>query len=424
MKIFLVKRLPIWLCLLTIWMGSLSCNFLFQTLSQASVPSKQLTSVPLLSSTEFALTQQMATATQAILTSPTAVAAPTRPSQAVVVASYCDLQDCSQYTYPGDWANGVYGGTEGVMLVLPGQVWTASDFVGIQQWDPQTGKLVKTIPDTVENDFADIKYDGKQVWAYALVLKQASANSRYTGALYVIDPVQGELVKKIEIPNHADDKDDDAIDFTQIGISPGKVWVKDRLIDVQTFEPTITKANFMIGNLHFAYDGQGQMWIQGDTCFECPHSIWKYDVQDPAKITYTGLTAYPDLTTHENLIMAGGKMWATAIYQKSLEQNTDDNWELLAYDLKNSDKPAIKTDISKEMTGRYGGEILAADNHVIWLAPNDNNGEVYYYDQTNGQLLGSLHVGALITTMQFDGQYLWVMDNEHGLEKIALPWAP
>ena len=133
--------------------------------------------MPLLPSTESVSTQQITTATQAILTSPTAAAIPTHPSQPVVAASYCDLQDCSQYTYPGDWANGVYGGAEGVMLVLPGQIWTGSDFVGIQQWDPKTGKLVKTIPDTVENDFADIKYDGKQVWAYALVLQQASADS-------------------------------------------------------------------------------------------------------------------------------------------------------------------------------------------------------------------------------------------------------
>ncbi len=219
------------------------------------------------------------------------------------------------------------------------------------------------------------------------------------------------------------------IDFTQIGISPGKVWVKDRLIDTQTFEPTLLHANFFEANTHLAYDGQGQMWIQGTTCADrdvpdCLYSIRKYNLTDPTKHINTGLTGYPDLTDHRNLIMAGGKMWATATYQKSLEQNTDDNWELLAYDLKNSDKPVIKTEISKEMTGRYGGEILAADNHVIWLAPNGQDGKVYYYDQANGQLLGSLHVGALISSMQFDGQYLWVMDDEHGLEKIALPWAP
>ena len=117
MKISLTKRLPIWLGLLTLWMGNLSCNFLFQTLSQASVPSKQLTSVPLLSSTESTSTQQITTATQAILANPTAAALPTRPSEPVVAASYCNLQDCSQYTYPGDFVHGVYGGTHGFLKV-------------------------------------------------------------------------------------------------------------------------------------------------------------------------------------------------------------------------------------------------------------------------------------------------------------------
>jgi hypothetical protein len=346
----------------------------------------------------------------------------------VVAASYCILQDCSQYTYPGDWLHGVYGGSEGVMLVLPGQIWIAADFTGIQQWDPQTGKLVKTIPNTVETDFTDIKYDGTQVWVYALVIPTASSSAIETGVLYVIDPVQGKLVKKIAVDNDKkQDIENDAIDFPNIGVSPGKIWVKDRLIDTQTFVTDIMPWNFIFGNAHFAYDGQGMMWVQGDACPDCAHSIYIYDVTDPKKKLGTGdsagLTSSPDLTAHQNLIMAGGKMWATAIYWKNAADQTA-YWELLAYDIHHNEKPLIKTDISKEMTGRSGGEILAADNHAIWLAPNDNNGEVYYYDQANGQLLGSLHVGALIYSMQFDGQNLWVMDNEHGLEKIALPWAP
>ena len=313
------------------------------------------------------------------------------------------------------------------MLAIRGQIWIASNFVGIQQWDPQTGKLVKTIPNTVENDFTDIKYDGRQVWVYALVSQPSSNNHTvYIGVLYDINPVQGELVKKIDIPNDqniAQGGQDDALDYPYIGISPGKVWVKDRVIDPQTFKPLIMQYNFAIES-HFAYDGQGLMWDEGENCGECPHGIWLYNVKDPTTTPiYTGLTAYPDLTGHHNLIMAGGRMWATARYWKKVEDQTS-YWEILAYDLHKNDKPVIKTDISKEMTGRDGGEIFSADNNVIWLAPNGQDGKVYYYDQANGQLLGSLHVGALITSMQFDGQNLWVMDNEHGLEKIALPWAP
>ena len=378
--------------------------------------------------TTTAVPQSTATEAAATATdSPTLTAAPTRPSQPLVAASYCDLADCSQYTYPGDESTGIRGGTGGIMLAIPGQIWIANDFVGIQQWDPQTGKLVKTIPNTVENYFSDIQYDGRQVWVYALVLNPA--NKVYTGVLYAVDPLKAELVKKIEVPNEKkkDISNDDAIGFPCIGVSPGKVWDKDRVIDTHTFEATVFPWNFMFGEERFAYDGQGMMWVKGDTCPDCPHTIYIYDVNDPTKPLgkggTAGLTGYPDLTFHHNLITAGGKMWATARYWKKLGDSTS-YWELLAYDLHPGDKPLSKTEISREMTGRNGGEILAADNHAVWLAPNSQDGKVYYYDQANGQLLGSLHVGSLIFSMSFDGQALWIMDYEHGLEKIALPWAP
>jgi hypothetical protein len=431
MKTTLKARPTVVVFMISLWLvSSLACGMFYTNPSPSAANPPQ----PVESSTAQAAPMQRSSATEQAATatatpSPTMTAMPTRLSQPVVAASYCNLQDCSQYTYPGDFLNGVYGGAEGVMLVLPGQIWTASDFVGIQQWDPQTGKLVKTIPNTVENDFSDIKYDGQQLWDYAIV-QSASGDADATGVLYVVNPVQGELVKKIDIPNDkkTDISNNSAMGFPNIGVSPGEIWVKDRLIDTQTFDPILFPWNFVFSDPHFAYDGQGQMWIQAEPCPDCSYSIWIYDARDPTKPLgkggTAGLTSNPDLTTHHNLIFAGGKMWATAEYQKKPGQNEDDYWELLAYDIQNSAKPVIKTDISTEMKGRYGGEILAADNHVIWLAPNDNNGKVYYYDQTNGLLLGSLHVGALIYNMQFDGQSLWVMDNEHGLEKIALPWAP
>jgi len=436
MQTALKKRIPVVFCLITLWLvSSLSCGLPFSGPAPADVTRTQTVesrAAPKVSAmqTTTAAPQSIVTEAAATVTeSPTTTAAPTRPSQPVVAASYCDLQDCSQYTSPGEKSDGFPGGNGGVMLAIPGQIWTASDYVGIQQWDSQTGKLVKTIPDTVENDFTDIKYDGRQVWVYALVLQPSSNNHiEYTGALYAINPLQGELVRKIDVSNDKKTTmENDAIDFPNIGVSPGKVWVKDRLIDTQTFEADIMPWNFIFGNAHFAYDGQGLMWVQGNACPDCSHSIFIYNVTDPKKKlsagNSAGLTSNPDLTDHHNLIMAGGKMWATARYWKKVEDQTS-YWELLAYDIHPSDKPLSKTEISKEMTGRDGGEILAADNHAIWLAPNGQDGKVYYYDQANGQLLGSLHVGALIFSMSFDGQALWVMDVEYGLEKIALPWAP
>ena len=279
MATYIIRRLL--MAVITLWLvSSLSCGLSLSGPAPTAVPPAatrpqptEIHSIPQAVPTPTQVptaTEEAAAATE----SPTLTAAPTRPSQPVVAASYCILADCSQYTYPGDWLHGVYGGSEGVMLVLPGQIWIAADFTGIQQWDPQTGKLGKTIPNTVETDFTDIKFDGTQVWVYALVIPTASSSAIETGVLYVIDPVQGKLVKKIAVDNDKkQDIENDAIDFPNIGVSPGKIWVKDRLIDTQTFVTDIMPWNFIFGNAHFAYDGQGMMWVQGDACPDCAHSI-------------------------------------------------------------------------------------------------------------------------------------------------------
>ena len=121
---------------------------------------------------------------------------------------------------------------------------------------------MKTIPNTVENYFTDIKYDGQQVWVYALVLQPSSNNHIiYTGALYAVNTLQGELVRKIAVSNDKKTTmENDAIDFPNIGLSPGKVWVKDRLIDTQTFEADIMPWNLIFGIAQFAYDGQA-LWV-------------------------------------------------------------------------------------------------------------------------------------------------------------------
>ena len=142
MRTPLKKRIPVVLSLFAFWLASsLSCGLPFAGPAPVA-----------------------AARTQPAESRAAAKTAQTRPSQPLVAASYCDLADCSQYTYPGDESTGIRGGTGGIMLAIPGQIWIANDFVGIQQWDPQTGQLVKTIPNTVENYFSDIKYDGQQVW--------------------------------------------------------------------------------------------------------------------------------------------------------------------------------------------------------------------------------------------------------------------
>jgi hypothetical protein len=97
------------------------------------------------------------------------------------------------------------------------------------------------------------------------------------------------------------------------------------------------------------------------------------------------------------------------------------NWFLQAYDLHQTDKPALKIDITRKFQGGSARLHFAIDNHVLWLAIN---GRLYYFDPSTGQELGNLSIGNQVESMGFDGSSLWVLSIDQGLVQIALPWAP
>jgi hypothetical protein len=153
-----------------------------------------------------------------------------------------------QTLYPGNWG----GGSGAAMLALPGQVWVGSMFGGLQQWDSRTGTVARTFPEVTAKFFYDIQFDGKNLW----VLASQEVGADEPDSLYVIQPADGKIVTKIDAPEGQDSE--------QLGISPGKVWYGSTLFDTSTFEATEIEAG-LPGEPHFAYDGQGWMWITGVT---------------------------------------------------------------------------------------------------------------------------------------------------------------
>lgn len=390
----------------------LSCSALSQAISgQPPSPSVGQTST-IITSTPLAF--QPAAEDTPTLTPPS-TAAPTHPSQPMVATHYCIKPDCSDYIYPGDMMTGHMGGIDGVLLVLPGQLWTAAYSGGIQEWDPRDGHLLNSISaDYEKGNFTDIQYDGKQIWASQYIATSATESSK---VLYVIDPQQARLIKKIS--RQYDNAQEGH--FENFGISPGKVWLEHQWINTDTFQINDAKHYFACDEGHYGYDGQGLMWATSDTdpTWGCGQEFYVWNAADPAG---QPMSSDPQGSYNGSpLVLANGKMWMIGKNTVKTNSGWSHPWLLTAYNINDPKKPVIQVDISQHMPGLNGNLLMAADSKFIWVVSDATSGDVDYYDQPNGRWVGSLNIGQVITGIGFDGSSLWVLDFAHGLEQIALP---
>lgn len=309
-------------------------------------------------------------------------------------------------TYMVSSLPGGKGSGPGAMLVLSGQIWTATMFAGLQQWDPATGTAVKTLADIQASQYWDIKFDGRYLWVLASEQTESSADS-----LYMIDPNRSELVKRFDIGKSGDF----GLEPTQLGISPGRIWVNDGVISTDTLEYTHLP-NGLPSDAHFAYDNHGWIWITGSWCHGCNHDLWIVNTDDPQQLKdeqHSGILG--EGTLDKPLILAGGKIWLIAV---SHDQASSPIYFLEGYDPLHTDIPVFREDISAEVP--LNSQIhLAADGKVLWV---EAEGTLYYYSLEDASLLGSLQVGADVQGIGFDGRDLWILSLKEGLQQISLPW--
>lgn len=298
------------------------------------------------------------------------------------------------------------GGGSGTMLALPGQIWTGTLFSGLQQWDPQTGDLVMTISEIEENNFFDIECENNRLWVLASI-----DDSNQAEVLYVIELPQGEIVKKIPIT----DEGDYGTAPTQLGNSPGKIWVNFGLVDTETFE-YISFPDGLPSDAHFIYDDEKWMWITGSWCDGCRHDLWLVNAIDPSEKKDSKNSGPLDTgVLGQPLVLANGKVWLVAHYYSA-----NDTYFLDGYDIHKTDLPEFHTDVTSEVQG-YGNINIAADEHMVWI---EVEGTIYYFDSKNGQKIGELKVGENADSIGFDGTSLWVLCSDAGLLQISLPWIP
>jgi hypothetical protein len=306
-----------------------------------------------------------------------------------------------QTLYPGNKG----GGSGSAMLVLPGQVWTATMFGGLQLWDARTGKVVKTFSKVPSKVFYDIEYDGKNLW----VLANDNLADSSPDSLYVLSLPNGEIVKKVDL------EAENGVE--NIGMSPGKIWIGSTIYDTDTLQPNPVSGGGLPGESHFAYDGEQWMWITGVYCHGCGHDLWLFDVNNlPDRKDAQNSGTLNDGVLGSQPVLAGGRMWLV------VRPNGDPVYMLDAYDIQKTDRPAIQIDLTskfQETDSQSSDVYLTADGTVLWLSLD---GMLYYFDLVTGEELGSLAIGTHVMGIGFDGNSLWVLSNDDGLIQISIPW--
>ena len=388
MKSTIRNKIPIIFSVFIFGIGIISCSPQAQLISTSENP------IPVEVISEVVPTAQ-ATLTDAPI--PTAIITPIQTPSPTELTIYKSI-------VVSDIPNNLGGGS-GAMLALPGQIWTGTLFSGLQQWDPQTGELVMTITGIEAKVFFDIEFESNRLWVLASINDPNQAE-----ILYVIELPQGKVLKIIPIS----DEGDYGTAPTQLGRSPGKIWVNFGMVDTETLE-YLSLPNGLPSEAHFVYDGEKWMWITGSWCDGCGHDLWLVNANDPMEhkdnnnsgVLGTGVLGNP-------LALADGKVWLVAHY-------TDNGaYYLDGYGIHKTDRPEFHIDVTSEIYD-HGNVNITADDRMVWV---EAGGLLFYFDSRNGQKIGELKVGEYIDSIGFDGTSLWVLCSDAGLLQIFLPWVP
>jgi hypothetical protein len=312
-------------------------------------------------------------------------------------------------TYPVDMTSGM-GGMFGKLETSPGKVWLGLINTGIQEVDAASGTISQTIPMPEVNRFWDIKHDGKYLWVLA-----SKENASEADGLYVIDPGTKAIVKEWH-----DFKDGDfGWQPVALGLSPGMIWVANKIINTGTLEEIPMGKGFVLPvQAHFAYDGKQWMWANGSRCDGCGHDLWMFDSADPATVKDDNGTGEANASTmNMPLITGGGKMWVGAFKNtKTVNWIYVSDTYLSGYDFNKTDKPSVSVDVSGEVGDPNWITSMTAGSRFLWLFGSAYTPPtLFYHDLNSGKVLGKLPLETYaLSDMSFDGKDLWVL----GMDKL------
>jgi hypothetical protein len=227
--------------------------------------------------------------------------------------------------------------------------------------------------------------------------------------------------------DHAEERRGTAIDF---GLSPGKIWLKNQVVDTQTFE---AKYVGFVGAPQFAYDGKGWMWMVGSGPPGCD-GLDFINTDNPSQDLYQ--CRYPFLNHSEEghsnvgsgspLVLAGDRVWIGGVWSGNKATYTLEAFTADVDQLMKETKPLVSIPL---MDSPVKIKLLYAGNYLwlLWLR-GEQAGFLYQLDPQTGATINSLDLvgdqGQVITNDPMDiateGDNLWILTTGQ-LLRISLP---
>jgi hypothetical protein len=325
------------------------------------------------------------------------------------------------------------GGLIGVSLAAsPGKVWIGSGKGTVEEVDSQSGAFKGITLDTSGGQAGyvlKLRFDGQYIAALEHLVDQKHVAH---GRVFAIDSGSGAVVQQWDLESSAWSKQPSENPPMNMGVSPGKIWVDNHVIDTQAFE---TKEVDIPGDPQFAYNGKDWMWMTGDTGGSCNDLVF-VNTDDPSRVVcqkrlpfinnsgdkvgavYIGLSV---------MASAGDRMWMAGRGGGS----SGPNMTLNAYpadmdQLLKQTKPlnsVVLMDKSRDFNILYAGNYL----WLLWFG-GDQRGFLYQLDPQTGATINSLDLvgdkgrgkGDIPHGIATEGNNLWVLTTFQ-LLRIQLP---
>jgi hypothetical protein len=315
----------------------------------------------------------------------------------------------------------------------PGKVWIGDLAGSVAEMDPQDGSILQSVSlvqDTAGatpklNPIIKMGFDGQNVWALR------GFGEKGADHLFAIDPGSMAITHQWDLTQWNLQRDEDhrgtALDF---GFSPGKIWLKDQIIDTKTFE---TKYVGFIGEPHYAFDGQAWMWMTGIGGEDCD-GFDLINTDDPSQTRsqcrYPFLNhaneGYSNVGDSSPLVLAGDRIWITGAWPGSKPTYTLEAFSADPDQLKQETKPLVSVpliDDPQKVKLLYAGNSL----WLLWTS-GDKKGYLYQLDPHTGatinmlDLIGDQGRAKGNSPMDFatEGHNLWVVTTFQ-LLRVNLP---
>lgn len=321
------------------------------------------------------------------------------------------------------------------LIARAGQLWIGTVSGMIEEVDPQTGSLGKSIslaPDSSGGGtpmvfpVQKMVFEGNYLWVHAGFFEGPTPAPR----LFAIDPDTGEIVREWDLnsPEWMDgyERGGEAQD-SGFGVSPGKIWIDGHIVNTQTFEATQVSIPTIM--TLYAYDGREWMWITAEIGGAC-NDLILINVNDPA----TGWCEdqWPFFTNAANvdglgnlMVLTGDKMWMAdtgndgsyvlEAYPADIEQAMETTGPLVS-----APSPDSESSIKLFFAGGY-----------LWVLDtigDEKLGYLFQVDPQTGETLNSLDlvgdegraIGDLPMDIATEGDNLWVLTSRQ-LLRIKLP---